>query len=192
MERERYAIQDTFEEQEDHIREQDGLIQELVKTRDRHLGTTPGFENPTKITPPPSPKKKTPPVSPIKDKPESPGGALSGGGRGKPRFDIPIMPVPDPSRCILFDPDEVYCTPVPLSKAKLKKKQETVIHNSTFKRKQMCEKLHLMQLKMKELELNQRLWKAFEHSRQGDFMANFSKKRPFSICKVWKECYLDS
>jgi hypothetical protein len=40
----------------------------------------------------------------------------------------------------------------------------------------MCEKLHFMQLKLKELELNQRLWKAFEYSRQGDFMANFSKK----------------
>ena len=40
----------------------------------------------------------------------------------------------------------------------------------------MCEKMHLMQMTLKELEVNQRLWKAFEHSRQGDFMATFSKK----------------
>ena len=63
-----------------------------------------------------------------------------------------------------------------IQKAKLKKNQDVVIQTLTFKRKQLCEKLHLMQLKIKELELNQRLWKAFEHSRQGDFMANFSKK----------------
>ena len=59
-----------------------------------------------------------------------------------------------------FDPDEVYCTPVPLKKAKLKKKQESVIQNLTFKRKEMCEKLNLMQLKLKELEINERLWRA--------------------------------
>ncbi|HIB93908.1 MAG TPA: hypothetical protein EYO60_06370, partial [Candidatus Lambdaproteobacteria bacterium] len=167
-------------DQAHELRQQDELIREMVETRDQFLATTPGFENPTKTTPgfenptkktpPPSPQK-TPPVSPIKDD-----GALSGGGREKPRFDIPVMPVQDPSQCILFDPDEVYCTPVPLSNAKLKKKQATVIQNMTFRRKLMCEKLHLMQMTLKELEVNQRLWKAFEHSRQGDFMATFSKK----------------
>ena len=103
----------------------------------------------------------------------------SSGGYGQ-RFNssvgLPIQTVPDAQKCVIYDPDEVYCTPVDTLKARLKKKQHNEIQTLTFQRKRMCERLELMKMKMKELELNERLWKAFENCRQGDFMSNFSKK----------------
>jgi hypothetical protein len=171
MDRSHAELQEILHDQELHMEHQNELIQELIRTRDKLLKPTPGQQ-----TPPRSPKKRTPDHSPRKRTPERAQAALSGGGGYREKDELPLLAAQDQSRCVLFDPDEVYCTPVPLGKAKLKKKQNTVIQTLTFRRKQMCEKLHFMQLKLKELELNQRLWKAFEYSRQGDFMANFSKK----------------
>ncbi len=117
-------------------------------------------------------------VSPEKPKSPEPLPSSGSGGFGHkfPPLGLPIQTVPEASKCILYDPDEVWCKPVDTEKAPLKKKQNAEIQGLTFQRKRLCERLDLMKLKMKELELNERLWKAFENNRNGDFMSNFSKK----------------
>jgi len=175
---------DAFEEQERYIRVQDEYIAELIKTRDRDLPTTkktledltPGF-----VTPLVSPKKRdpSPRPSPKKRDPSPPPSPALASGGGGPRGEIPRLPiqrVPYRSNCVLYDPDEVNCDPDDMSKFRLfRKKQQKELLDLAFERKKNCQKLDLMKLRIKEFELNERMWESFEHNRRGDFLSKFSK-----------------
>ena len=72
---------------------------------------------------------------------------------------------------MLYDPDEVSCDPDDFRQFKLfKKKQQKELLELAFERKRNCQKLDLMKLRIKEFELNERMWKSFENNRRGDFL----------------------
>jgi hypothetical protein len=109
---------------------------------------------------------------------------------------IPVLNVPYRSNCVLYDPDEVNCDPDNLSKMKLfRKSQQKELLDLVFERKKNCQKLDLMKLRIKEFELNERMWKSFENNRRGDFLNKFSKKdlNEFQKCgknAVWSPSQL--
>ncbi|HIB87349.1 TPA: hypothetical protein EYO57_09105, partial [Candidatus Poribacteria bacterium] len=144
--------------------ENQGYLKELLKKR------------PIVWSPPPSPRRGTPPPTPKKTPPPSPPPLPMSGGAPKGDIQIPVQSVPYRSNCVLYDPDEVTCDPDDLGLSLFKKKQQKELLDLAFERKKNCQKLDLMKLRIKEFDLNERMWKSFENNRRGDFMSKFSKK----------------